>query len=92
MNSVLQIRCFAYGKFNVMLILDEIFIINTVYFHFTSFKLVKQYFVELLYRMTKILFSNASNKNIAKRYLLVNLLLMKCILIFVCVYFLYCYT
>ena len=59
MNSVLQIRSFAYGKFNVTLILDEIFIINTVYFHFPSFKLVKQYFGKLLYKMTKIQFLSA---------------------------------
>ena len=45
---------FEYGKINVMLILDEIFIINIAYFLFSSSKLVTYCFVELLYRMTKI--------------------------------------
>ena len=50
------IRGFEYCRINVMLILDEIFIINIAYFLFSSSKLVKQCFVELLYRMTKIRF------------------------------------
>lgn len=36
-----------------MLILDEIAIINVVYFNFSSSKLLKQCFVELFSRMTK---------------------------------------
>ena len=45
--------------------------------------------------MTKIQFLPAliqMNLTIARRYVLVNFLLMKCILIFVCVYFPYCET
>ena len=44
------------GKINIILILNEIFIINTVYFHFSQSKLVKQCFIELLNRMKKIQF------------------------------------
>ena len=63
-------------------------------------KLVKQCFVELLSRMIKIQFLRIIihmnlfffTKNIARTYILINMLLMKCILIFACMYFLYCDT
>ena len=42
-----------------MLTLDEISIINIVYFHVSLSKLVKQCFIELLSRMTKIWFLSA---------------------------------
>lgn len=70
-----------------MLILDEILIINIVCFHFNWSKLVhvKQSFFEWLTRMTKknrffpvLIYMNLiiRNRKIARRYLLVNLLLM----------------
>ena len=43
-------------QINIMLILDEKFIINIVYFHFSSSKLVKQCFDELFCKMTTIWF------------------------------------
>ena len=52
--------CFflKYGKMNTMLILKEIFIIQKILFilYFSWSKLVRQCFVELLCRMTKIRF------------------------------------
>ena len=95
-------RGIEYGKIiiNVILILNEKSIINIVYFHFSQSKLVKSCTVELLSWMTKIRFLPTLIymslfffiKNITRKYVLVNLLLMKCILIFVSVYFLCCDT
>ena len=54
-NKITFLFCgFEYGKINIMLILNEIFIISIVYFHFSQSKIVKQCFIELLCRMTKI--------------------------------------
>ena len=65
----------------------ETFIINIVYFNFFSSKLIKQRSVELLCRMLE--WPPFKNKTFARKYALVNLLLIKCLPIFVYVYFLY---
>ena len=81
------------------------FIINIVYTIFLG-QLVKQCFVELLSWITNFFFfpalfipyepisyySNNLFENIARGYVSVNMLLMKCTLTDVCVYFLYCDT
>ena len=48
-----------------MLILNEIFIIYIVYFHFSWSKLVKQCYIELLWRMISLYETDILCKNIA---------------------------
>ena len=99
-KSHFLIRFFENFKIDIMLTSNKMFyILNIVCFRFSQSKLVKQFFVEYLSRLTKIRFhivlihmNLIFCKDITRKDVLVNLLYMKCFLIFICVYFLYCET